>query len=81
MLQFWESIALVFYCCRAKTVLKHCEQKLGKMQDGPITLDISGIGNFGNNVVFAKVNKDSHFDVLNRIVGKLLPTVGCFSHQ
>ena len=57
-------------------MLMHCEQKLRKMQDAPITLDISGIGNFGNNVVFAKVNKDSHFDSLNRIVGKLLPTVG-----
>ena len=56
---------------RAKTVLKHCGRRLSNIRERPIILGVSGIGHFGNNVVFAKVVQDSNLDLLNTIASKL----------
>lgn len=63
----------LFSCLfRAKNVLKVCGRKLCDTQENPISLGVSGIGHFANNVVFAKVVEDLHLDTLNRIASKLL---------
>ena len=40
------------------------------MRERPVVLGVSGIGHFGNNVVFAKVVQDSNLDLLNKVASK-----------
>ena len=53
---------------RAKKALDKCNTKLRELQgEYLLTLDVSGLGNFRNNVVFAKITNKEQIDRLKTI--------------
>ena len=56
--------------CRARRALEACKDRLGILLSEPVHLDISGLGNFKNNVVFANVKPGQGLDHLSIIAGK-----------
>jgi len=64
---------MLFMCCRAKIMLDKCCQAVIDSSIKLPTLCISGVDNFQNAVVFAKVQEDEEFNRLLVIAG----TVSC----
>ena len=59
---------LLIFFCRAKQALDLCSKKLRELyQDQLLTLDVCGLGNFRNNVVFAKVSSTEQVKKLKEI--------------
>lgn len=57
------------FVCRAKVALDVSKERILELGFGDIRLSFSGISDFGQKVVFAKVQEGHELDQLKEVVG------------
>ena len=60
------------YNLRATEALQSCREKLASFRQDPLNVCVSGIGNFRNSIVFAKLSEGATLSRLEEIVGTSL---------